>query len=125
MSTPVIPGRPELYTAARRFVEEGLRKDGSLFSPGRNVWRADVVDDFYERFVTQSDFGGERFDVKLQRQLTYADPDVAQFVAELLFVYCLAADRMKARTVEDLIETALSAVPGTSPIPADLRPALA
>lgn len=123
--TPMLSDRPELYFAANRFIEQGLRRDGSLFVPGGEVWRADVADDFYKRFVEEADYeSGKNFDDKLRGQLEGADADVAQFVGELLFVHFLASDKMKPSTVEAIINVALAASDGTADVPDDLRPAL-
>src|SRR5690606_20602020 len=84
MTTPMLADRPALYQAARRFVDEGLRRDGCLFEPGRPVWRVDVIDDFHERYVVKFDDGSETFRDKLVKQLAGASADVAQYAGELL-----------------------------------------
>jgi hypothetical protein len=124
MSSPIIPDRPSLYVAARRFVDEGLRKDGSLFAPGQVIWTAANVRDFSRRYVEIYDSSQGTFDEKLRRQLAGANRDVAQLVGELLFVHALATVKMKRKTVEELIQVGLSASSGTIGVPQDSQPAL-
>lgn len=63
-----------VYSAVEQWVDVGLRHDGSLFTPGRPIWSASRLDDFYGRFVGQPDESGDPFLVKLRRQLDGA-PD--------------------------------------------------
>ncbi|MGH8435067.1 MAG: McrB family protein [Pseudomonas sp.] len=124
MSSPIISDRPALYVAARRFVDEGLRKDGSLFVPGQAIWSAENVKDFSKRYVEVYDSGEGTFEQKLRRQLAGASRGLAQFVGELFFVHTLAAVKMRPRTVEEFVQLGLSAARGTAGIPAELQPAL-
>ena len=57
------------YEAAKRFVDEALRHDGSLFTPGMPIWSADNIQELYHRFVEQPDTGSDPFEVKLQHQI--------------------------------------------------------
>jgi hypothetical protein len=46
----------EFYVASARFVQECLRREGSLFTPGRTIWARGPVEDLYERFVGSPDW---------------------------------------------------------------------
>ena len=46
-----LAGREEVYATAKRFVEEALKSDGSLFTPGTAIWSTENIEDLYERFV--------------------------------------------------------------------------
>ncbi|MEN9936426.1 MAG: hypothetical protein RLZZ387_3005, partial [Chloroflexota bacterium] len=43
------PDLTPFYIAAQRFVDEALRRDGSLFAPGRSAWSPATIDDLYQR----------------------------------------------------------------------------
>lgn len=49
MASARLPDRDIFYHATERFVNEGLRKNGSLFVPGESVWHEDVMEWAMER----------------------------------------------------------------------------
>lgn len=95
------------YEVARRFVDRAILSDDSLFTPGRSVWRSDVLNDFHDRFVVHADEGDAPFFEKLQGQLAGADDATIQLAAELLYVHYLAPSGMNVSTkvehVRDLL----------------------
>lgn len=120
-----LPGDEPLYHAAERFVEEGLRRDGSLFTPGKAVWTLDPIDDFYQRFVVNEDNSADSFEVKLRRQLAGAEQITIQFVAELLYVYLLIPHNMTAATKRTQVRGVLGLLAEPVAIPDDLDSAFA
>jgi 5-methylcytosine-specific restriction protein B len=50
-----------VYAAARRILDSGLARDGSLFTPGVEIWSADAADALYAKFIQQPDLGKESF----------------------------------------------------------------
>ena len=78
--------REEVYAVADRFVEETLKRDGSLFTPGTTIWSAENIEDLYERFVGNPDESSDRFEDKFRRQLEGAPRETRQLAAELLYV---------------------------------------
>jgi hypothetical protein len=63
------PAKP-IYAAAKRFVDEALRQDGSMFTSGKQIWSSVALSDFYERFVGQPEKLGKQCD----RNMTAAGP---------------------------------------------------
>lgn len=82
-------GREEVYEVAERFVEEALRSDGSLFTPGAPIWSAENIEDLCDRFVGNPIETSESFEEKFRRQLEGAPLKTKQLAAELLYVYLL------------------------------------
>jgi 5-methylcytosine-specific restriction protein B len=74
----------EVYAVADRFVEEALRRDGSLFTPGAAIWSAENIEDLYERFVGNTDESSDSFEDKFRRQLEDAPLETRQLAAEFL-----------------------------------------
>ncbi len=70
-------------------MEEALRNDGSLFTPGATIWSAENIDDLYKRFVGNPDESSDSFEDKFCRQLEGASPETRQLAAEVLYVYLL------------------------------------
>jgi hypothetical protein len=114
---------PSFYAAADRFVNDCLRQQGSLFSPGRSIWTADDVAELYSRVVENPDFGEADFSPKLTGQLAGAADEVVLFSAELLYVLLLT-QHQGAQSKVDTLDPVLRA--GSAPviIPSDLLDAL-
>lgn len=119
---PRIEDRPVLYEAAERFVDEGLRRDGSIFTPGRAIWIPPNLDDFHRRFVGQPDTSKRSFEEKFVRQLEGAPSETCQLAGEMMFVHLLASSNMKPRTRRALIDVALRSAPEPLSFPAELDP---
>ena len=75
-------GREEVYEVAQRIVQQTLKSDGSLFTPGTAIWTADNVEDLYERFVGHPDKSSDSFEDKFRRQLEGAPLETRQLAAE-------------------------------------------
>lgn len=126
------PAAVRIYTAARRFVDNALRADDSLFTPGTAIWAAPVLDDLYRRFVEHPDEGSTTFEVKLRRQLRGesldpprdAPPETYQLAGELLYVHLLPASGIYGNTKRRIIGQPLGWSPAPVSIPADLDAAL-
>ncbi len=112
--------RPAFYVAAERFVDEALRRQGSMFAPGAAAWTSDNLADLYERFVENPDEGGDDFMTKLRGQLVDARPAVVQLMAEVLFVHLLAPDSVTAAHKRSLVEEVLSWSTGLPQVPPEL-----
>ena len=99
-----------LYEAAQAWVDAALRGDGSLFTPGAEIWSQRWLDKLHRRFVEGSDEGSGGFWTKLGRQLGGADPAAVQLMAEMLFVHFLAVGRrgMRSTTKRESIDQVLS-----------------
>ena len=90
-----VDDRPLFYIAAQTFVDRALRADDSLFTPGIAIWTSANLQELHERVLGQPDEGSDSFEVKFQRQLSGARPEVIQLAAELQFVYYLISRNVK------------------------------
>jgi len=108
------------YVASDRFVQECLRHEGSLFTPGRTIWASGPVEDLYERFVRNPDESkGFDFTRKLIGQLAGAPADVFQLAAEMYYVL-LVPQHTDGRARRAAVETVLNASPEPVAIPTEL-----
>jgi hypothetical protein len=110
---------PSFYSAAERFVQNCLRREGSLFTPDRRIWTADQVLELYRRVVENPDLGEEEFAPKLLGQLAGASDDVVAFAGELLYVLLLtqhSGQKSKLDTLTPILDA------GSAPVvvPRDL-----
>lgn len=97
-----------VYAAAERFVDQALRRDGSLFTPSRAIWTLENARDLHKRFVEAPDLSKASFVAKLENQLAGAPPDTIQLAAELIYVHFSIAANIggaaKRRLIDDLLE---------------------
>lgn len=121
---PRLIASASVYEAAERFADVALRRDDSLFTPGRAIWSMATIDDLYARFVEQPDLSADSFVTKFQRQLRDAPADTIQLAAELIYVYLLIAADMQGSSKRKLINTVLGWSTERVTIPADLTVAL-
>ena len=83
--------------AAGKWVAAALESDGSLFTPGQEVWSGRWLDEIYRRFVEGAEERrGLHWD-RIESWLVDADPPVIQLMAELLFVAYLPAKEKSVR----------------------------
>lgn len=113
-----------IYSACERFVNESLRHDGSLFTPGQAIWSQPVIDDLYRRFVEQPDTSNRTFMVKWREQLAGAPTETYQLAAELLYVHLLVGKSTTGKTKRARINEALGWAPESIRIPPELDEAL-
>ena len=94
---PREPSAEAVYTAAGRFVEEALRHDGSMFTPGRAIWSAENLNDLPGAHVTIE---------RLCAQSGHAPANLAMALNQLADWHLqLAKDRDAAqRSLEKIIE---------------------
>ena len=102
-----------LYSAADAWVEVALESDGSLFTPGAEIWSQRWIEELHRRFVEGADEGRDPFWTKLERQLDGAEPAVVHLMAEMLFVHFLAVGRsgrkgMRRKTKREYVSRVLS-----------------
>ena len=122
------PAAVRVYDAAQRFIDNALRADDSLFTPGARIWTTPVIDDIYHRFVEHPDETADSFQNKLRRQLhgeqltppSDAAPATYQLAGELLYIHLLPANGISGKSKRQSINTVLkwSSVPVA--IPAEL-----
>ena len=78
-----------VYAAAQKWVDSALRKDDSLFTPGKPIWTRELLGQLRERYLDQPDVGEGTFYDKLRQQLEGSPPEVYQLMAEVLYVHFL------------------------------------
>ena len=82
-------GAENVYAAAKKWVDCALRKDDSLFTPGKPIWTSEWLRELRERFLDRPDVGQGSFYDKLKQQLEDSPPEVYQLMAEVLYVHFL------------------------------------
>ena len=79
----------DIYAVAERLVDLGLRRDGSLFTPGRPIWSLANFEELDRLYVQAPDLGTGSFEEKLHVQIGGGSIEAIQLMAELLFAYYL------------------------------------
>jgi 5-methylcytosine-specific restriction protein B len=80
------------YPSAELFVDQAMRQDGSLFTPGVAIWTKLNLLDLYDRlFVNHDTSKGVNFLDQLETQLSGAPARVYQLAAELMYSHLLIA----------------------------------
>lgn len=85
--TEIIPpdSRAELVrSTAQLFTSRGLADLDSVFAPGRQVWRSDVIAELERCFLEQTETVGSDFLNKLGQQFSAASDDAKLLMAELI-----------------------------------------
>lgn len=113
-------GKDDVYAAAQRFVDDCLTRDGSLFTPERQIWRLPTLNDLHERFVEQPDTSGDPFQVKFARQLSDAPDPTILLAAEVMFVHFLPAANVGGHRKRELINGVLGWMERPVEMPAEL-----
>lgn len=110
------------YEGTARFVDAALRRDDSLFTPGRAIWSAPLLEELDRRFIQQPDIRTEvGFEGKLRGQLEGAPADVFQLMGEVLYLYYLPARwTVNGPTKRARINEVLGWSPSPVAMPADL-----
>ena len=68
--------------------------------PAKRFWSAEIIADFYDRFVPHAGETAKKFNIKLKRQLTRAPAATIQLVAELVYFHLLFSSVTKGPTKE-------------------------
>lgn len=118
------PKARPIYVAAERFVDQALRSDGSLFTPGRRVWTLTSIQDLRRRFVEAPDLSSDSFVEKFERQLAGAPAETLQLAAELIYVHFLIALDIGGAAKRRLTSRVLGWLPLPVTIPEELDEAL-
>lgn len=82
------PGRDLIYAAAERWRDEAVRRDGSLFTPGKAIWTPANLKDTEPRLAI-SPSPTDKFQQKLATQLSGAPAEQVQLYAEATYLYFL------------------------------------
>ena len=110
-----------VYAAAADWVERGLRRDDSLFTPGQPIWTAHWLGELRSAFLDRPDeTPGTTFPEKLARQLRGAPAPVIQLMGEAIYVHFLIVWTKDGTTQRRRIEEVLSWSPDPVQIPPQL-----
>ena len=83
------PEIENVYAAAQKWVYCALRKDDSLFTPGKPIWTRELLGKLRECYLNQPHVGEGGFYDKLRQQLEGRPPEVYQLMAEALYAQFL------------------------------------
>ena len=117
-------GADKVYAATLRWVHHALQSDGSLFTPGAEIWSSELLEQVRRSGLDNPNIGSGNFLDKLCQQLTQSQspPEICQLMAEALYIYYIASSaryNTKTNNINRLLE--LSEQPE---IPANLRESL-
>ncbi len=82
-------GIENVYTAAQMWVDAALRKDDSLFTPGKRIWTKELLGELRECYLDNPDSSNRSFYEKLRDQLDGRSAEVYQLMAEVLYAHYL------------------------------------
>ena len=121
MATRIMNGGAEkVYSAAAAWVEQALRTDGSLFTPGESIWTSHWLGELRQRFLNHPDESSASFLEKLEAQLKDSPPEIYQLMGETLYVYFLVVSTKNSTNEQRVIGQVL----GWSPSPVSIPPVL-
>lgn len=85
-------GVDKVYDATLWWVRYALQSDGSLFTPGKEIWSGELLTQVRRNVLDNLDTGKGSFWKKLHKQLKSAGspPEAYQLMAEALYVYYIA-----------------------------------
>ena len=91
-------GSENVYAAARKWVDCTLRKDDSLFTPGKAIWTKELLTELRKCYLDNPDVPGNDFYDRLRKQLEGSSQAAAyQLMAEVLYFHYLIIWRMNMR----------------------------
>ena len=125
MSRFNLPDTQPIYDAAQTFVDACLRHDGSIFTPGTEIWTAANIGELYRRFNQRPDESSASFLDKFRLQLAGAPAAVYQLAGEVIYVHLLiATGSIGGHAKRQIIRTVLSWSPAPIAIPPERNAAL-
>ena len=101
-------GMDKVYIAASRWVHHALQSDGSLFTPGVEIWSRELLAELRRRLQNNPDKRRVIFMDILRLQLKGSPPEIYQLMAEALYIHYLWCTNVKSVTKVDNISRPLS-----------------
>jgi len=117
-------GADKIYAVAELFRQGALESDGSILTPGRAVWTAASLDELHQRFSVNYDSGKDSFNVKLERQLSGANDNAIQLMAEIFLMHVLVTGSIGGSTKRETLSKILGWMDQPVSVPADIDAAL-
>jgi 5-methylcytosine-specific restriction protein B len=111
------------YRAAQQFVDQVLRKDGSLFSPDQPIWTLALLEELERRLALSPPEESKRsFLASLEYQLAGASDQLYQLMAELYFIHVMNPGNLKSgvKDKQDTIKKILAWAAQPVAFPAEL-----
>ena len=100
-------GVEKVYDAAQKWVDCALRGNGSLFTPGKEIWTRKVLALLHEKFLNNPDDTDGNFLDKLEQQLKGSPAEVYQLMGEALYFYFLIVHTKSGADEKNVIDTVL------------------
>ena len=105
-------------------VENGLRQDGSAFTPGTPVWAGVNFASLRSHFIEQPDLGKTSYLKKLEGQMAGADDRAIQLMAELHYVHLLVPSSISGKKKREILDSILGFMGEPVAVPPSLAAAL-
>ena len=102
-------GAERVYAAAELWVDRALRRDDSLFTPGKPIWTRELLGMAREHWMESTVEVDGGFHDRLRVQLADSPKDLLQLMGEALYVHFLVihSSNMKGDTKQKHIDTIL------------------
>ena len=85
-------GAEKVYAAAEFWVDRALRRDDSLFTPGKAIWTRELLGELRERLEGNLEVPGILFlEERLEQLLEGSPPELYQLMGEAMYVAYLIA----------------------------------
>ncbi len=100
------PNAPQVESVAAAILQHCLVEDGSILTPGREIWTLANLAELQDRYVKAPDPSAQKFDDKLAIQLASASPEARQLFAEIYILNVLPAHFLpgtKAGYITDIL----------------------
>ncbi len=120
----ITPAQKAVYGVFRLWIEQALKSDGSIFTPGRQIWSAANLDELNRDFVEKPDVTKDSFIHKLEKQLKDSSDGAVQLCAEMLFLNLLITVRVKATSKLEAVQQVLNLMSEPVDVPENLVSAL-
>ena len=120
-----VAGAETVYAAAQAWVDRSLRRDDSLFTPGRRIWASEWLGELRQRFLDSPDESPGTFVDRLERQLEGSPPEAYQLMAEVLYAHFLIVHTTDSSDELKRLESVLAWSPDPVIIPPELVAGLA
>ncbi|WP_454198094.1 McrB family protein [Nocardia sp. Marseille-Q1738] len=117
-------GVESVETVGRRIIDACLGKDGSILTPGREIWTTTNLQELVDSYVNQPDAGSGGFFEKLANQLATVSPDAIQLFAELLLLNLLPVLNFTGDTKIDHLKRVLALGATDVTIPPNIKDTL-
>jgi len=120
----ITPAQKAVYGVFQLWIQQALKSDGSIFTPGKPVWSVANLDALNRDFVEKPDLTKDTFIEKLERQLQHSSDGAVQLCAEMLFLHLLITARVGAASKLETVQQVLNLMSEPVDVPEKLLPAL-